>query len=480
MPYNLLSPEDRKAFLKEANNRENQDRKSKSLAALEVYNDRAHDYVKAYLKEQYSENTVLQMPIVSSINLCKRVANKEASIYKNPPVRTFSGLTEDQSDELLKLYENSKINQKLFKSNVFFKVQNQNFLQVIPKDGKLIVRCLLPHHIDAVPSYEDPEKADAFVISSFDKALYYQTGDGANQKIGDQEDYKKQIYVAWTSNENLMFNGEGTYIGEQLPNPIGVLPFIDVHIEKDFEFFVRTGQNLVEFTIQYNGALSDLAQVVKMQGWAQAYLKGDKDLMPESITVGPNHILRLPVDANNQVQTEFGYASPNADVSGSIQHVENLLSNFLTSRGLDPNLVNGKSQASKFTSGMDRLLAMIEMFEASKQDYAVYQGVEYQLFELIKKWSQALAGTDDAFLSFAIPEDATMSCQYNQPEMVQTESDKLSVIQTKMEQGLMSRSMAIKELYELNDEEAVELMEKIDEEMMPRLAEPNDTKTESI
>lgn len=474
MAIDLNSELGRKEYLKEFETTENDLRKAESLMALEVYNDRAYEYVVKYLKQQYGEKAALEMPIISTINLCKRISNKEASCYKTEPKRSFNGLNEKQSDELLKLYEDSKINQKLFKSNVFFKIQNQNFIQVIPKNNKLEVRCLLPHHLDAVPNEENPEMAEAFIISSYDKSKWLPS-DSVNQAIADRDDYKiKKKYYAWTNLNNMAFDEKGKLVGELIDNPIGEVPFIDVHIEKDFEFFVRTGQSLVDFTIQYNGALSDLAQVVKMQGWAQAFMKGDKDLMPKSLTIGPTKIVHLPIDADKPTDTEFGYASANPDVAGSIQHTENLLSNYLTSRGSDPNLVNGKAQASKYNSGMDRLLGMIENFEASKQDYITYQWVEQKLFDLIKKWSQAYAGTDQQFLSFAIPEETTIAVVFAAPEMVQSEMEKLNVAEKKMDLGLASRKMIVKDFHKVDDKEAEKLMSEIDADM-PEPEEVNAT-----
>lgn len=463
----LLNQQDRKQFLEDIKAEENNIRKAESLEAFEVYNDRITDYVKCYLQSQYSVKTALQMPIISSVNLCKRIATKKAGLYKEAPVRTFTNLTVDQEAELLKLYEDSEINSKLFKSNVYFEIQQQNFLKVMPKQKKLEVKCVLPHQLDVVPDDLDPERAGAYVLNSFDKTRYIPS-DTINQTSADRDDYKKTLerYITWTKEANFVFDGNSNLVGEVLPNPIGKLPFIDVSGDKDFEFFVRVGQTLVTFTIQYNAALSDLAQVVKMQGWAQAYLKATKDVMPVSLEVGPTKILHLTIDPNVQgsANTEFGYASPNADVSGSIQHVENLLSNFLTSLGLDPNIVNGKAQASKYTSGLDRLLGMIEQMESSKQNMAIYESVEYQLFDLIKAWSQVTVGTDQQFLSFAIPDNAELNVQFYKPELVQSESDKLKDIQVKLELGLMTKAMAVEDLYNLTPEASLELLQKVDEE----------------
>src|SRR5574343_142144 len=467
MAFSLLDKFNRKIFLQNIASNENKLRKEKAIKDYEVLNDNMYQYIKEYLLSQFSRQTVLETPIISSVNLAKRVAFKEASIYKNSQERTFTGLTEDQVMELNDKYEEWKINQKLFKSNVYFKDQGQSCLQVLPKNGKIEVKVLMLHHYDVIPSEDNPEVAATYVISSYDKSLINtMNSDNVNQEIGDPEDYKAKLnrYITWDNENNFVFDGNGNLISEVVANPIGELPFIDISYEKDFEFFIRGGSPLTDFAIQYAGALSDLGNVVKMQGYSVAYMISAKEQMPDGLKIGPNYLLRMPVEESSTVRPEFGFASPNSDIAGSISYIEMLLSNFLTSRGLDPNIINGKMQAQKYSSGVDRLLSMIEMFEASKQDYELYKNVEYKLFELIKKWSQVTFGTEQKFLSFAIPDSAEMYCNYEKPEMVETEADELNSIQQKLDLGLMSKEMAIMELYDVDETKAQEMLAKIDEE----------------
>lgn len=462
----LLNRKDRENFISEVKSDENVTRKAESLKAFEVYNDRIKKYVVDYLVSQYSQKTVLAYVIISSINLAKRIATKEASIYKEAPDREFSGLSEDQEDELEALYESSGINAALFKSNVYFKMQSQSFIKVVPKNNKLDVKVIMPHHLDAVPD-ENPEDASSYILNAMDKSLYIPS-DLTNQGSADVDDYKSAVgkYIVWTKDSNFRFNDKAEIVGEVLENPIGELPFIDVSGSKDFEFFVRAGQPLVDFTIQYNGALSDLAQVVKMQGFGQAVVKSTADLMPKEIQTGTNKILHLVIDPNNPVQPDFAFVNANADISGSLSTVENLLSNFLSSRGIDPKLVNGKAEASKFSSGIDRLLGMISDIEATKQDIEVFRNVEQKLYSLVKAWSRATFGTEDQILSFVIPDDSEVSVKYYEPTMIQSEQEKLASLQTKKELGLINQQMMIEEYYGIDKSEAEEKMQEINQPMI--------------
>lgn len=454
---------DRKLFIQDIKSQENKDRKEKSFKEYEILCDRLKKYVTDYLLSQFSNATVLEMPIVSSVNLMKRICNKEAAIYKESPEREFSNLSEQQVEELNKLYSTLNLDAYLMKSNLYFKAQQQSFLMLLPKEGELKFKVILPHQLDIIPNADNPNEADTIVLSTFDRQ-FVMDSDRINQDIADKDDYlaRMERYVVWTNEINFIFDGNGDIVGEALPNPLGDLSmFIDVSSCKDNEFFVRSGDSLLDFTIQYNGALSDLGNVLKMQGYSVAYLISDEKIMPSQIVVGPNRVLKLPVnpDNPNQARPEFGFASPNADIAGGIQYVETLLSNFLSSRGLNPKLVSGKGEVEKYTSGLDRLLAMLDQFEASKQDYVIYENVEKQIYESMKKWSR-LQG-NEKFLSFIIPDNSEISVNYKKPEMVQSEQEKLALIEKKLELGLISEVEAIEMDRNVGKERAEEIFEEI-------------------
>lgn len=466
----LLNAEDRKVFLQDIKSNENRLRKQKSVKDYDVLNDNLYDYVVDYLRSQFSNQTVLEMPIVSSVNIAKRVCNKEASIYKTAPERSFTNLSDEQQKELIQKYAEWGINQKMFKANLYYKDQQQTCLMVVPKKKNIDVRVLLLHQYDVKPKDDNPEEADAYVMSTFDKSLFSPVNqtDGTNQTTADVDDYKATLekYLTWTEQNNFVFNGKGDAITEIFPNPIGELPFIDIVADKDFEFYVRCGQALTDFAIQFCGALSDLGNIVKMQGYAVAWLKGPKAAMPTAaLKVGPTVVLHLVQDELTGAAADFGFANPNSDIAGAISYLEMLLSHFLTSRGLDPNVVNGKMQSSKYNSGLDRLLAMIDMFEATKQDYDLFMKAEKKLFGLIKKWSQVTAGTEQAFLSFAIPDNCELNCIHTKPEQVQSETEQLTNAAKRIDIGIMSKKQALMKIDGVDEDKADEILAEVDEEM---------------
>lgn len=479
---NLLSLEYRKQILSDIKSEENKQRKAKSFQEFEVYNDRLHQYVESYLISQLSRNTVKKMPVISSINISKRVVDQQV-IYKNQPEREFHDISDDDKLAVESALSDMMYDTKLLKSNSYYKLQHQNLLQVVLKDGKLEMRVLLPHHYDVIPSVNDPEKADGYVISAFDRNDYsqfssekatsnnYITGtyfDNTNANIADREDYKESLerYVVWSVENNFIMDGNGNILSDDVENPIGVLPFVDVSGDKDFEYFVRRGSTDVDFTIQYNAAISDLANTVRMQNYSQAVVSGPSDMLPTEINVGPTTIIRLPIDQNNPVPTNFQFVSPSPDIGGSIAFIELLMANYLSSKGIDSSVITAKEGSKTYASGLERMLAMIDKLEASKFDYAMYESVEQKLYDIVKVWLAYYSNTDlldpKYYVSAAI-DDSTMSVNFSSPKAIQTENEKVDVIEKKLSLGLMDDVTALMELYNLSEEQAVERLDKIAE-----------------
>ena len=365
---------------------------------------------------------------------------------------------------------------------------------IVPKNGQLKMRVMRNHHLDSLDDAMDPEVAGGYVISTFDSFLFLEDfksrnvptgfigpskklstnkGDRFNQPIGDSDDPQTAFgrYVWWTPEFNYITNRSGEIIsGEDVFNPLaefGLMPIIDISLEKDFEYWVRQGESLTEFTVDYNAALTELGQIVKMQGFAQAWMKAPADLIPESIQVGPNHILKLVTDPDNPNSTEFGFSSPSPDIGGSIRYLELLLSNFLSSKGIDPKMVTGSADAQRFGSGIERFLAMLEKFEASKDDFAIYRRTEEKVYDLVKAWHNRLRETDlldDKYKTVELPQESRVIVEFRQPELIQSPEDRINVWSRKIEEGLASRVDALMDLKGLSRDEAVQKLLEIEED----------------
>ena len=284
----------------------------------------------------------------------------------------------------------------------------------------------------------------------------------------EQERQRKKTYVVWTKEVNFIMNGAGEVLGEVLPNPIGALPFVEISEQKDYEYWVRQASAYTDFTIEFNAAMTETRQTVKMQSFAVAIVKAPKEMSFKNIQIGPNYILHLPQDEVNGVKTEFEFASPSANIDGSIKFLEVMLSGFLSANGIDPKTVSMSGESATFTSGLDRLLSLIDKMQASKDDFDLFQYAETQIFELVKKWLNVLNGSQsiDSKYQTSVPEDAEVSVKFYEPAMVQTESDKIDLWAKKIEMGLASEVHALMEMENLSREQAEEKLREIRQDSM--------------
>lgn len=474
----ITSVADRAAYIEEINGQENKARREEHFKRMEVYNERQAQWVIEKLQQEFSQKTVCEMRKVFSINLTRRIVDELASIYKKKPERTWTDLTDDQHEQVEACYEEFCVNKSMKRANKLFKLHRQVAMQVIPKRGKLYTRVLSPHQYDVIPDPDMPEMALAYVISTLNRRDFLSDygnpsqqqaiGDGINQKIADPDDYQGGIqYVWWTKEFNFTTDSKGNVIGEVIPNPIGELPFIDISEERDFEFWVRAGSDIVEFATDFLKILSDHFNIVRLQGYSQAVMVSER--MPDSFVVGPNHILHLKQDRDSTKDPSFEFVTPSPDLASGITSIEMLLNLFLSSRGIDQGTIKTSGGGSTFSSGIERLLAMLQRFEASSDDLDQFRWAESNYWKLFKKWQAVSANNDlidDEWKVRAIPEDSSISVRFHEPEMIQTQNEREDSQIKLLEAGLTTRKYAIAAIHGVSEESAEEMMAEIDSEAL--------------
>lgn len=479
---NLLNDNVRKQILDESKNTENTQRKKVSFGQNEIYKDRIYQQVKAFLQGFYSQQTIDNTPIVASVNLARRIVNKEASLYCREPERTFYNVTPQQEELLRLIYSDMKINTLMQRLNQNYKLQDQSHAYIVPRAGKLKGCALMAHQIDVVPSTADQEVGEVYLINGFDRiqgnVKVTDTGDSMNELIADEDDYKEsqKAIAVWSPVFNFIMNESGAiYPTDDVKNPLGgVVPFVDIAQSKDGEYWVRSGASLTDFTIQYNAALTDLGNIVRMQGFGQAWLKAPQSVMPENIQIGPNFILRLPVDPNSAATTDFGFANANPDLTGSLAYIEGLLSSFLTSRGVDPRVVNAKGDSIKYASGIERLLAMVEQFEATEQDSELFEDAENKILQIIIAYVNTYGGSPvlPNYPKMNIPLNAYVEVEFQKPTAIQSDGEKLSNIQTRLDMGLISKVEAIAADRNIDIDQAKLVQAEIQKDIQPMIGVP--------
>lgn len=496
----LSTQEGRSKLANSLNDESTKARKQWSLRQFEIQSGRIQQYVKESLENQYDVQSVKEMPITSSINIQKRIVNKKATIYKKAPMRKFTELNDKQKEVVDLIYKDMNLNQKLNVSNKAFVYQDQSIGMILPKNGKLICRVFKMHQIDAIPSDIDPETADGFIISVFDRENYVQlykdkkekdtaTGksgrsvrsssyaiDGINSEVANEHQYKKYVerYLVWTNEYNYIQNGLGEILdpetmepaaGLEIQSPLaseGIMPFFEAAREKDFEYFVRPSNGLTDFTIEFNTRLTDEANNIKMNGYAVGVLKAPSSMQPENQVIGAAMMLKLNTD-DPEAEVDFSFVSPNSNIGEISGANDKFLNYFVTAEGLGAEAINSQGIQDRATSGIDRFIQGIQKIEAHQDDYEIYRNVESQIYTIIKAWLKVLNGSKilDKKYQIILPEDSEVIVEYDKPEIIQTPSELLMNFEKEYDLGLTSKVRYLMETRKMSREDALEELKQI-------------------
>lgn len=500
---NVLDIKVRQQMIRVIKSEGNKERKEESLKRFEIFQGRQDKYIIEKLEDEFDKDAVLQMRKVTSINTSNRIIKSMASIYSEPPDRDFSNASDIELEQIENLYRFAKADQKNRLANEYFKLNNDQVVyQIIPRSGVIQMVPLLPHNFDVFPDATDPSKAFCYVLNVFDKYDHLRDlnspafksklrgtsttvePDGMNQIHAESEDYKALTdrFIFWTDEWHFITDGKGNLVSEanedgeiEVLNPISRLPFIDVSAEKDNEFFRRYGSADTDFAVEFGAALSDLVNTVKLQSYAQAVMISEEQ--PTYLTSGPMSLLWLKQSSDpNKKDPSFGFETPGPDLTGGLSVLEAMLRIYLTARGLPADEVSGQASGQTATSGIERLLNMIDKFEASREDISYFWNAEQEIFDILRLWSNEFQDVEGEKalipeLNIAsLNEDINIQVNFAKPEMIQTRSDLEDSVIKRMKEGLISEVDAFMELYDIDEDTAKERIEVINQEKQERAA----------
>lgn len=458
MRFDVNTLQGRQELIKHCNSDEIRALKNESIKDFEIYKNKLSEHVEELLKSKRSHKSVAKMLLIDDIGVCKRTVNQKASIYRKEPHRDFQGtLNDDQKEKLGKVYSDLKANTRGKFANRYFKLQKQALTQIIPKKGKLTKRILKRHEYTLISSDDNPEEIEAVVIHHFNQ----------------DDDKAKQRYVLWTSEYNYTMDGTGQILTdeENLENPIApLLPFTEYALEKDGDVYVDEKETSVSFTLKLNAMMTEIFHIMRMQGFGQPVLKTSAESAPktEEVECGVDNILVLLTGDPEGATSDFQFVHASPDLQGNIDTLSVILSAWLSSEGLDMDSVKFKSDGGKsYSSGFERLLALIEKFEATQDDMEVFREGEKNEFKIIAKYLNALADDrnqlEQEYAMGQLPEDASLSVEFAKPEEIQTKPEKIKMLDDMRAKGLGSLITAVMELKGFKSEdEAKEFLKMLE------------------
>ena len=114
------------------------------------------------------------------------------------------------------------------------------------------------------------------------------------------------------------------------------------------------------------------------------------------------------------------------------------------------------------------MLASIEKFEASQEDFALFKWIEKKVFRLFRLWLESFSGVTDGGLedelSGIIPEDISFDVQFSKPADNVSSAEKYDLAIKKVEDGTMSMLELVMMDRDVDEDKAREILENIREE----------------
>jgi len=497
----------RKKILQDIESQENRQRKAEAYKRYVCYKDKTSAYVVSYLLKQFDKNTVEEMRYcLSNLGISRKVIDKLARVYKYGVERKLFVEGSEIDDALIKEIEKElSINRVMKKANRFFKLFKNTALYIRPKPiddetQEIRLTALPPYLYDVVETSGDREKPLAFILSNYDPKSsgtlsgatglavvpgtdgrngqvvpMISSGDGIDQTIADSlEDQDQGLFTWWTDSFHFVTDAQGVIVPghENGLNPIGVLPFVNYAEDQDGAFWATGGDDLTDGAILINSMITNINHCGITQGYGQLVLTG-KDL-PKVIKVGPNKAIRLTHEGEDPVPT-FKFESANPPLDQLRALVEMYVALLLTTNNLSTSGVSSQlNGGGSFPSGIAMMIDKAESMEDVEDQRQVFEDNEPRVWHVIAKWHTLLKSRGElsekaSMIDF--PAEFDVMTAFNEPKAIESEKERLDVIEKKLSIGLMTMLDAIKqENPQLNDEQAEQKLKDILEEKMAKAA----------
>jgi len=472
-------------------------RKTESLKQCRIYEGKIRQYVVEMLEDFFTKESVKEMPKASSYKVAKKILDEMAILYDEVPLRKINGLSEEQMQKLEMLLKDSGYSAVMKKAYSYFKLQKQNHVYIVPKNGKLKIRSLKQHSLDAIPDFHDNEEAVGYIVGTG----VFNSEDYINDRVESRpiqmihpsgtpsltprnvskntREKSEETYVVWTTTNNMIVNGRGEVASEDNENilfslgyPV-TIPFVEIAYttDKDGNYFIDIDSSITDFNIEYCFAYSLLLYTMIMQNFSLPVFSGLKELMPDNYQISPNRPIFLPQDAQgNGLKLEFITPTPNLEATKGIQ--DSMLTTFLGIEGIDPKSVPTGNGTQGYTSGFERMVAMMEQFSHARDDMEIMARAEENTIKIVAEWMNAARLYDGLLDEKYIPtqeidlQELSVDVVFKTPEARMSKQEILDFNIKALHSGLRPLQKAYMEVNDIsNEDQAKEDIEKIKLEM---------------
>lgn len=469
---------------------EEKSRRSYADRRHSIYRDGGREYLIEALKAEFEVKSVTEFRLCP-LNFLKKIVQKKSQIFKTPPIRTPN--TDKQTDQDLIDFYTSELafDVQMKKANEYYNLHSNTALYVFPKRDFLDFRVVPPHLYSIVPNPLDRTEVEVWIFNNFAQKhesiaqtdLPAATGMEGFQR--DQRGVGKVIatdqidtdeterFIIWSDFTHATITKKGKILAldptkgdEQFMNPIGRAPIHHLQRDTDNEAWAQQGEDAADISILLQRMWTDLCSTIKMQGYGQLVISSEEP--PKNMVIGLNKVLWARRTEGREPPT-FEYISADSRISEIKETLRDLLFLLLTTNDINPSAVGKPDGGASFNSGIQALLEMSDALDAMKADQPAHRDAEKEVWDIVKRWHNWMFDVgiirEDAKKLGKFSEDFEVQVIFAELKPIETERDRLDLIEQSQRLNLITRKDALKKLHPEKKDEEIDLkIEELDEE----------------
>lgn len=480
--------------IQEINEEEEKSRRFFMKRRHEIYNDGGQEYLVDQVRREFNEDALNEMRL-APINVLKKIVNKKASIYKRPPIRSTE-LDTDQA--LVDFYtEDMAFDRMMMKAHRYFHLFSNTALYIVPNpEGRLQFLVEPPYLYSVSPDPINRVEAEVWVFNSFDEEGQSIRDRNIGPGLGGVESWSRQFgfrkegdfidseekksnastrnYIFWSDQFHLTTNASGAplllnpelSLEEQIINPIGKAPVVNLAKDRDAQFWATQGEDAVSLALQVQMGWSDLLTIAKHQAFSLLTVVSEEE--PKKLTIGVNRAIWLKQNPDGPTPS-ISYVQANSPIAEYKEMLLDLLALLLSTNDMPVNSVGGRMATKSFNSGFQALIEMSDTLEIIEQDKPVLRDSEKEVWEIVKCWHNYLLDIGqlqpEAAKLGRFSDDFSINISYQDIKPIESEQERIATVKELLGLGMITKLDAIRKLDpDISEEDAQEKLDQVTEE----------------
>lgn len=420
---------------------------------FEIFEGDLLTYVKRALSAQLDRQPYKEAKDrIPGINILRKVVNKLSTLYIDSPMRITE---EGTNQDLVDWYSRAgNLDSFMQDYNKFFNLFLNSAIEPYVEDGEPRFR-IIPSNQFLVWS---DDRANPTRPTVFIKFM-------GTKKDEEDPSKSKQIYWLYTDDEFLAIDSKGGIVFEDMQdnlqgiNPIGKIPFVYINKSRH-KLLPNPDTDLLSMTLLVPILLADLNFAAKYQTFSIVY---GIDIDVDNLEMNPSALWNFKSDPQGQ-RPEVGTIKPNADINDMLASIQTQLGLWLETRDLRATTV-GTLQVENAASGIALMVQNLDTTQNRKQQEVFFREAEMRMWELIISYMHPYwVSTGEIKDKRQFTTDKVM-VRFKEQKPLKTEQEAITNVIMLRNEGLLTKEMAIRELYpNMTETEIERMVEKLEEE----------------